>query len=184
LTEIERAQALDSASTSILADKGNILFHAGQRDEAITLLKQMEVTEPTFRSPHLYLKVFYLAGKDYPNFLAESRKDAVLLHDDSALAIAAAGEKGFAAGGAKAMFDSMLQIQKKYYVRRLVSPTVLAQTCALLGNNDEALQYLRAAYDQHDEWLISIENYPALNSLHADPAYRDLLARMNLPVEN
>jgi len=184
LTEIERAQALDPASTSILADKGNILFLAGQRDEAMTLLKQMELTEPAFRSPHLYLKVFYLAEADYPNFLAESRKDAGALHDNSALAITTAAEKGFAEGGAKGMFESMLQAQKKYYAQGLVPPTVVAQTCALLGNKDEALQYLKIAYDRHDELLLSVENYSALNSLHEDPAYRDLLARIGLPSEN
>jgi Tfp pilus assembly protein PilF len=185
LTEIERAQALDPASTSILADKGDILFQAGQRDEAITLLQQMEMTEPAFRSPHLYLKTFYLTQGDYPRFLAESRTDALLLHDNSALAIAAAAEKGFAAGGAKAMFESMLQIEKKYYAQGLVPPTALAQTCALLGNKGEALHYLKAAYDQHDELLLSVKNYPALNTfLHHDPAYRDLLARLTLPVEN
>jgi tetratricopeptide (TPR) repeat protein len=184
LTEIERAQTLDPASTSILADKGNILFHAGRRDEAITLLKQMETTEPAFRSPHLYLKVFYLAEGDYPNFLVESRKDALLLRDNSALTISAAAEKGFAAGGAKTMFESMLQVQRKLYAQKLVSPVVVAQTCALLGSKDEALQYLRAAYDQHDELLLSIGLLPALNSLHDEPAYRDLLARLNLPVEH
>jgi Tfp pilus assembly protein PilF len=184
LTEIERAQALDPASTSILADKGDILFQAGQRDEAIALLKQMEATEPAFRSPHRYLKDFYLTELDYPNFLAESRKDALLLHDNTALVITTAGEKGFAAGGAKAMLESMLQVEKRYYAQRLVSPFVVAQTCALLGNKVEALQYLKAAYDQHDELLLWIENYPALNSLHDEPAYRDLLERMNLPVEN
>lgn len=184
LTEIERAQALDPASTSILADKGNILFLAGRRDEAMTLLKQMEVTEPAFRSPHLYLKNFYMDQADYLNFLAESRKDALLLHDNSALAITAAAEKGFAAGGAKAMFESMLRFQKKYSAQGLVSPMAVAQTCALLGNKDEALQYLQAAYDQHDELLLAVGNYPALNGLHDDPAYRDLVSRIGLPSEN
>ena len=184
LTEIERAQMLDPASASILADKGNILFHSGRRDEAITLLKQMEATEAAFRSPHLYLKVFYLAEEDYPNFLVESRKDAQLLRDNSALAITAAAEKGFAAGGAKAMFESMLQVQKKFYAQKLVSPVSLAETYALLGNKEEGLQYLKAAYDQRDELLLSAGLLPALNSLHDEPAYRDLMARMNLPVEN
>lgn len=184
LTEMEKAQALDPTSTSILADKGNILSHTSRREEAITLLQQMEVTEPAFRSPHSYLKDIYLAEGDYPNFLAESRKDAGAVHDSSALAITAAAEKGFAAGGAKAMFESMLQVQKKYYAQKKVSPFVMAQTCALLGYKDEALMYLKAAYDQHDELLLSVKNYPALNSLHDEPAYRDLLARMNLPAEN
>jgi tetratricopeptide (TPR) repeat protein len=184
LIEIERAQALDPSSASILADKGNILFHSGRRDEAIALLKQMEATEPAFRSPHLYLKVFYLAEGDYPNFLAESRKDASLLHDSSALAITKAAEEGFAAGGSQAMLENMLAVQKKYYAQGLVSPIALAQTCALLGNKDEALQYLKAAYDRHDELLVSVGAYPALDSLRDQPDYRDLLARMNFPVGN
>jgi tetratricopeptide (TPR) repeat protein len=184
LTEIERAQTVDPASTSILADKGNILFHVGRRDEAITLLKQMEATEPAFRSLHLYLKVFYLAEGDYPNFLVESRKDALLLRDNSALAISAAAEKGFAAGGAETMFESMLQVQKKLYPQKLVSPVSVAETCALLGNKEEALRYLKAAYDQRDELLLSVGLLPALNSLHDEPAYRDLVARMNLPAAN
>ena len=184
LTEIERAQSLFPTSTSILADKGNILFYAGQRDDAITLLKQIEATEPAFRSPHLYLKGIYLNVADYPDFLTESRKDALAVGDNAALAITTAAEKGFAAGGAKAMFESMLQVQKKYYAQKLVSPVLVAETCARLRNNGEALQYLKAAYDQRDEFLLPIGNDPAFNSLHDDPAYRDLLARMNLPAGN
>jgi tetratricopeptide (TPR) repeat protein len=184
LGEIERAQSLDPASTSILADKGNILFQLGRRDEAVTLLKQMEVTEPSFRSPHLYLKVLYLAEGDYSNYLVESRKDALLLQDNAALAITTAAEKGFAAGGANAMFENMLQVQKKYYAQRLVSPVAVAQTCALLGKKKEALEYLQAAYDQHDDLLLSVEVYSGFKILRDEPAYRDLLARMNLPLEN
>ena len=66
----------------------------------------------------------------------------------------------------------------------MVSPVVVAQTCALLDNKEEALRYLKAAYDQHDELMLSVGSYAALNSLRDEPAYHDLLARMNLPVEN
>ena len=184
VTEIERSQALDPSSASILADKANILIQAGRQDEGITLLKQMEVTEPAFRSPHLYLKYYYLDTADYSDFLIESKKDALLLHDHSALAIATAAEKGFAAGGANAMFESMLRAQKKYYAQRLVSPVAVAETCADLGKKDEALQYLKAAYDQHDGLLLSLKDYRALDILHGEPPYRDLLMKMNLPAEN
>jgi len=184
LMEIERAQALDPTSTSILADKGNILLVAGRRDEAQTLLQQMEKTEPAFRSPHLYLQYIYLRNKDYPHFLAELKLDAQLMHDSSALAIETAAEKGFAAGGPRGMFESMLRTQKKFYAQGLAPPTTLAQTCALLGNTNEALQYLKAAYEQHEGSMLFIENYPEFDGLHDEPAYRDLLARMNLPVEN
>lgn len=183
LTEIDRAQALDPASTSILADKGNILFRAGQLDEAINLLKQMETREPAFRSPHGYLKGAYLGARDYPNYLSEWRKDALLMHDDSELAMVTAAEKGFAAGGAHGMFEATLQVQQKLYAQNLVSPTTLAQTFALLGNKPEALRYLEIAYKQRDSLLLFVQIFPEFDSLHDDPVYRDLLAKMNLPVE-
>lgn len=184
LQEIERAQSLDPTSTSILADKGNILAHTGRRDEAITLLTQMEATEPSFRSPHAYLKEIYLTAGDYPNYLLESKKDAASLRDNTAQLIAAAAEKGYASGGPNGMFESMLQVQKKYYAQKLVSPVAIAQTYALLGNKDQALKYLKLAYDQHDELLLALRIYPALASLHKEPGFRDLADRMNLPAES
>ncbi len=184
LAEIDRAQALDPASSAILADKANILGVVGRRDEALSLLKQMESRDPSFRSPHLYLKGVYLRNCDYPDYISELRKDALLVHDDSALAIATAAEKGFAAGGARGMFEAILQVQKRLYAQNSVPPTALAQTFALLGNNHEALRYLKAAYEQRDSSLLFVKIYFEFNNLHDEPAYRDLLARMNLPVEN
>ncbi len=184
LAEIDRAQALDPASSAILADKANILGVVGRRDEALSLLKQMESRDPSFRSPHLYLKDLYLGNRDYPGYISELRKDALLVHDDSALAIATAAEKGFAAGGARGMFEVILQVQKRLYAQHSVPPTALAQTVALLGNNTEALRYLKAAYEQRDSSLLFVKIYFEFNNLHDEPAYRDLLARMNLPVEN
>ncbi|MGA7927824.1 MAG: hypothetical protein WCA20_17785, partial [Candidatus Sulfotelmatobacter sp.] len=184
LEEIDRAQALDPASSSILADKGNILLVAGRTDEALSLLTQMENREPAFRSPHLYLKILYLRSRDYPNFLSELRKDALLVHDDSALAIANAAGKGFAAGGTQGMLEAMLQVQQKLYLQHSLPSTDLAQTYALLGNKSEALRYLTSAYEQRDGSLLFVEIYPEFDSLREQPAYRDLIARMNLPVES
>ena len=180
--EIDRAQALDPASSSILADRGNILAVAGQSDEGLSLLKQMEARDPAFRSVHLYLGFAYARKRDYPNFLAELRADALLVHDDSALAIATAAEKGFAAGGSRGMLEAMLKVQEKLYASQSVSPTAIAWTLSMLGKKAEALRYLQAAYDRRDGSLLFVETYPEFDSLQDQPAYRDLLARMNLPV--
>ena len=182
LAEIDRAQALDPASPSILADKGNILDVAGRQDEAFTLLKQMENREPDFRSPHDYLKGAYLREADYPDYLAELHKEAVLVHDARELAIATASEKGFAADGAHGMFEARLQVEQELYARHAVPPTELAKTFALLGNKSEALRYLKIAYDQRDGELLFVEIYNEFNGMHNDPGYRDLLTRLNLPI--
>lgn len=183
IAEIERAQAIDSSSASILADKGVIFFEAGRHDQAIALLKQMEATEPGFVSPHRYLKYIYFAGGDYPNYLVELRKEALLLHDDSTLALAHAAEKGFAAGRDRGMLESMLPLQKKLYERGHASPYFLAQTSTRLGNRGEAIQYLRAALGLHDEQLVVLEADPVFKPLHDDPGYRDLVARIGFPAQ-
>jgi hypothetical protein len=101
----------------------------------------------------------------------------------SSLATGHAAEKGLAAGGSRGMFEAMLKVQEKLYARQSLPPTTLAQTLALLGNNAEALRYLKAAYEQRDSSLLFIESYAEFNNLHDEPAYNDLLARMNLPVQ-
>jgi tetratricopeptide (TPR) repeat protein len=55
LEEIGKAQELDPSSHAILADKGAMLFSAGKQKEGIELLKEVERSDPEFRSPHYSL---------------------------------------------------------------------------------------------------------------------------------
>ena len=181
LAEIERAQALEPASKSVLADKGAILFDSGRLPEAIALLKQMEENEPDFISPHRYLKFIYLQTGDYPHYLVEARGEAVLMHDNSALAVVEATEKGFATGGGKDLLRTLHQQQTKLYQRGLLSPYFLAVTCSIQGNKQEALRYLKIAYDQRADGLFQIETDPAFHHLHNEPAFRQLVADVGLP---
>lgn len=181
LTEIDLAEKLDPSSAAILADKGNILSIMGRQAEAIHLLKEMEVREPAFRSPHTYLAGAYYRSQDYPNYLSELRQDALLMHDTSALAVATAGQKGLAQGGPQAMFRAMLEVQKQLYSQHLLSPTALAQGYASSGDKAQAFQHLHEAYDRHDDLLLFAEILPEFAKLHDDSQYRDLVAKLNLP---
>ena len=181
LAEIERAQALDPTSNSVVADKGTILFSAGRLEEATALLKQVEETDPNFMSPHRELKYIYLLTANYPNYLVESRKEALVLHDSSALAVADAASHAFTAGGSNAMLLALRQEQKKLYDQGLFSPYYLAETCAVMGNKREAVQYLQAAYDQRADGLLQMEDNAAFNNLRDDPKFRALIAKVGLP---
>ncbi|MGB8012611.1 MAG: winged helix-turn-helix domain-containing protein [Terriglobales bacterium] len=181
LAEIERAQALEPASKSILADKGNILFNAGRQQDAIALLKQMEENEPDFISPHRYLREIYLLTADYPHYLVEARSEAVLMHDNSALAVVEATERGFAAGGGKSLLESLRRQQTRLYERGLLSSYFLAQTYSLQGNKQEALRYLKTAHDQHADSMAPLETDHAFDNLHGEAAFRQLLADVGLP---
>jgi DNA-binding winged helix-turn-helix (wHTH) protein/tetratricopeptide (TPR) repeat protein len=181
LIEIERAQALDPASKAIVADKGDLLWLANQREAGITLLKQLEASEPDFISPHRYLKVTDLAAGDYAGFLFEWRQEATLMHDGATLKLVEAAERGFALGGARGMFENMRASQKNLYHQGKLSAYFVAQTDSLLREKQEALEYLKIACDDHDEHIVGIKTDPFLANIRNEPAYRELVAQLSLP---
>jgi hypothetical protein len=158
-----------------------LLFDAGQQQEGIALLKQMEESEPDFISPHRFLGVIYLLTADYPHYLTEAKSEATLVHDSSAIAIADAAEKGFAASGGKGLLQALLRQQQELYDHGQFSPYNLAETYSVLERKQEALQYLRAAYDLHADGVFSMEIDHAFDKLHDEPAFRRMLADVGLP---
>ena len=181
LEEIEQAQKLDPNSKSILADKGLVLFHAGQTKQAAELLKQLAVAEPDFLSPHNYLATIHLAQGEYPQYLAEYRKGATLLHDQARLEIVTSGEKGLARGGGQGMWSDMLKEQQRLHADGKESAYNLARTCALLGRKQEALDDLQTAYQQHEPELVSMRIDVALSNLHDETRFREILTQVGLP---
>jgi len=181
LAEIERARTLDPASKSVLADKGAILFNAGQRQEGIALLRQIEENEPDFISPHRFLGEIYLITGDYGRYLTEARSEAILVHDSSAIATVDAAEKGFATAGGKGLLEALLRRQQELYDRGQFSAFFLAETCSVAGRKQKALHYLKLAYDQHADGLIMMRSVRAFDNLHDDPAFRRVLADAGLP---
>jgi DNA-binding winged helix-turn-helix (wHTH) protein/tetratricopeptide (TPR) repeat protein len=181
VNEIERAQALDPASKSILADKGMLLLATGRRDEGITLLKQLEATEPEFVSPHRYLKGAYYAQGDYPNYLREWKKEATLMKDGPTLKLIDSAARGLAEGGFTGMLQNTLAAQKKLYQRGEASAYWVAQTAAQLGQNQDALQYLKLAFANHEEDVIQGRNDSSFVPLRDDATYKELMAQLKFP---
>jgi tetratricopeptide (TPR) repeat protein len=181
LEQIEIAQKLDPGSKSILADKGLILFYGGHTDQAIALLKQLEASEPDFLSPHSYLALIYMAQGNWPQYLAESRKSAALLHDENRLAVVSAGEKGFARGGSHGMLIAILKEQQNLYAKGQEQAYNLAQTSALLGDKEQALKDLQNSYLKRDTYLTQLRIDPTMSTLHDEPRFREILAQVGLP---
>jgi DNA-binding winged helix-turn-helix (wHTH) protein/tetratricopeptide (TPR) repeat protein len=181
LTEIDLARKLSPDSPSILADKGELLWAAGHREPALQLLKQLEAADPDFLSPHRYLRFAYLESDNYPDYIAELKKDAQLTHNAAQSAVADAAAKGFAQGGKRGLLEAELVEQKKLHDHGKLSPYFVAQTNAELGHTREALQYLTACVQSHDELVLNLGADQSFASLHSDPAFEKLLARIGLP---
>ena len=183
LAEIEVARKLDPNASSVLADKGLLLWEAGHREQGVQLLKQLEAAEPGFASPHRYLRFAYFATNDDRNYLAEFKAEALLTHDDLQLAQAAAAEKGFAAGGDRGMLQSLLAEQMTLYKSGKLSPFIIAETQGRMGNADEALKYLTMCVQSHDALTLNMSEDENFNSLRHNPAFEKLIAIIGLPPE-
>jgi tetratricopeptide (TPR) repeat protein len=184
LSEINRAQAIDPHSASILADKGVLLWDAGHHEEGVRLLRQLEETDPNSASPHRYLRFVYFESGDDAGYLAEIKKEALLMQNPALSAIAQAAEKGFASGGVKGMLEAQLEQQKKSYRMGKLSPYFIAETYSRMGNTDEAMKYLEACYDRRSDEVLNITVNHVFDKLHGVPAYQQLLARAGLPPVN
>jgi Tfp pilus assembly protein PilF len=181
LTEINIAQQLDPSSTSILADKGLILFYDEQPEQAVALLRQMETTEPAFLSPHNYLAGIYLNLGDYNGYLAESEQAAQLVHDDDRLSIAEAGKKALLKAGPESMFHAVLARQNALYDAGRFPAFGLADTCARMGRQQEALNYLRVACLRRESQVAGLRVNPSFRALHHNAEYRKLLVHAGFP---
>jgi tetratricopeptide (TPR) repeat protein len=178
LTQIETARRLDPSSKSILADKGLMLSAAGQTDDAVTLLKQIQDTEPSFASTHKYLSEIYFNRQDYEDYLSEWEKTALLTRDQQELVLVRAAKDGFAKAGSVKMLENTLRIQKQFYEKGSVHAYALAVTCARLGKKEEAFQYLETAYNKRENYLLYLAMDTAFKKLRDEPDYRTLIQRI------
>jgi tetratricopeptide (TPR) repeat protein len=181
LEQINRAQQLDPASTPILADKAHMLAINGDREQAISLLKQVAASQPAFFSTHQYLSYIYLDDQDYPKYLDEARKAAALSGDVHQMAIVSAAEKGYRSGGQQEMLQNILRVQKAYFEGGSMPAFAVAESYGRLGNKTEALRYLRTSFQRHEVALASIRISVPLALLHDDPAFRQLVVQAGLP---
>jgi len=177
LAEIEQARKLDPNSSSILADKGEILLLAGHTDEAVQLLTQLETSEPGFVSPHRYLKYHYFNTGNYPNYLAEFKQEAVAAHDEAMQAMEKAVAAGYTKSGKRGLLEALLAEQLRLYERGKSLAYQVAESEALVGNKAEALRYLDAAMKSHDGLLMYLNVDPAFAGLRDDPVFQQMAAK-------
>ncbi|HTR25980.1 MAG TPA: tetratricopeptide repeat protein [Terriglobales bacterium] len=154
LDQIEQARKLDPSSTSILADKGFMLWQNGRRQEALSLLKQLSSVDPTLATTHAYLAKGYWQEKDYRNYFKELEKAAELRGDRGAQAVAEAARRGFETRGLQGMREEVLPVQEKLFAKGNCAAFDLAVTYAALGRTDDAIRLLRTAFERHEISLI------------------------------
>jgi tetratricopeptide (TPR) repeat protein len=176
LKEINIAQELDPSSLSLVADKGQIMFYAGQKEEGVATLREVERSRPEFLSPHFYHMKIAFDSRDYPSYLAEEKIVAESKNDSVLKDIVAAAQIGYTHDGERGLLQALYEKQKKYYPDGRVSAADFAETCDRLGKRAEALRLIQEACARHDT-LALVAKLPSLKN---DPQYKALMSRFRL----
>jgi serine/threonine protein kinase/tetratricopeptide (TPR) repeat protein len=77
--------------------------------------------------------------------------------------------------------DAKGYLQLNLQMPRTDKSTLVAMAATLLGDRDQAFQYLDKAYANGDGELLIDIRYPAFDPLRSDPRYKDLMRRLGLP---
>ena len=178
LAEIEVARKLNPASSSIAADRAQLLANAGQTDQAIAVLQELENADPSFHSSHAYLAGIYFSQRQFDPWLDEREKIAVLCHDQRSLDQVAELRAQLHSGGPQPMLELLLQDQRQDYREGRTGAFMIADTLAILGRNKEAIDYLEKAYQRHEYVLMSMGTWGSFRTLHGDPKFENLLRRV------
>jgi hypothetical protein len=185
LVEIERARQLDPSSTPILADKGFILAYSGKTEEARTLLTQLAASQPEFVPSHRYLaQAIYYPEGNYSGYLAEMGIVARLRHDQLAEKTVEAERAAYNKAGQQGLYKERLKSDREAFDHGTGSAYSVASAYGALGQKDDALKYLKIAYQRHDLQLTSLTSSQELQFLHQDQAFRELVSQIGLPPVN
>jgi hypothetical protein len=175
--EIDIAQQLAPASRSILADQAWIRYWAGDA-QAVQQLHELEAAEPDFRSPPEFLASIDLVQGNYSGYLGQIRRLAAISGSPADLRFSEAAQKGWDRGGIAGMLKAMKAIQEKAFAANEQDGYDLARTCALLGEKQDAVKYLQAAFLAKDIYVLDTLRTGWASQLNAYPPYESFRAQV------
>jgi TolB-like protein/DNA-binding winged helix-turn-helix (wHTH) protein/Flp pilus assembly protein TadD len=186
LAESKRAVELDPLSLRIRWDRWLLFYYTGQYVPAEEQCRKIQEIDPTNNLGHLYCGDVALAKGDFAQAIRELQESVSLSQGGNPgqggnpRAVAHLGY-AYAVAGRTADAQNILAQLKKMSTRQYVHPVLVARVCAVLGQRQEALEWLEAGYRVQSRDLLELKYDPRLVSLRSDPRFRDLLRRVGLP---
>jgi len=183
IAEMKRAVELDPLTLPTRLNLGYVYMHARQYDLAIEQYRNLLDLSPNGDLARLSLGTAYVYQRRYDEGLAEiqrviaTRENAPVQSAKSRLAWA------YAQAGKRSEALKLLDELKPLAQQSPALTVMIARTYAVLGERDQAIDWLERAYQVRAGSLLSINGFPEFDSLHSDPRWKELLRRMNFPEE-
>lgn len=175
--ELKRAQELDPLSVTIMASTGWSLYHVKRYDEAIAEFQKALDMDENFVRALWGIGEPYELKQDFQKSIASLEKAHQLDNSPSVFALLAAS---YAQANRKAEARAILNELNQQMKLRYVDGYYVAEVYAALGEKEQALRSLEAAYHERSSLLIWLKFEPKFDDLRSDPRYIDLMRRVGL----
>jgi serine/threonine protein kinase/Tfp pilus assembly protein PilF len=183
IREIERAEQLDPLSSNIQSRYGRVLYRARKYEEAVPHLQRAIDLDPNPGNsmPYWILGELYAEIGRYNEAIA-SLKEAQS-HGGRALQISTTVAGVYARMGKRKEARRMLAELKATTDPASFSNAQAAFAYTALGDKNEAFAVLFRLVEERNNLATFLRDDPPFESLHSDPRWKELLRRMNFPVE-
>ncbi|MFL6215173.1 MAG: tetratricopeptide repeat protein [Blastocatellia bacterium] len=182
LIESKRCLELDPLDLILNIHLGWHYYFARQFDEAIEQHRRAMEMEPNSLWPHFELGRAYEQKGMYGESVEEFEK-ALEISEGSTFVRAALGHVK-ALSGDKDSAYGLLEEMNKLSLKQFVPAYDIAIIHLGLGELDQALDWLERACQERSGWLTYLGIEPRLDRLRPDPRFKDLLARVGLPLSS
>ncbi len=175
---IERAVAIDPVSLPITISAGLVSYYSGRFQDAAAAFTRGLALDSTFGPGHFFLGQALSESGAFADALHHAER-AVDLSGRSPETLAGLGYAAAVTGDAdraQIILDELRALART----RFVSPGVIGQVQAGLGDATGALESLRAAYDVRASDLAWLAVRPTFRSLRSDARFAELVRRLGL----
>jgi TolB-like protein/DNA-binding SARP family transcriptional activator/Tfp pilus assembly protein PilF len=171
---MRRAQEVDPLSLIASAAVGWVHYYRRDYDGAVQQCRRTIDLNPNFEQAWVWGGWAHEAAGRHAEAL-EMFERAATLSKRGAVALAGLGRAHARSGDSAAALRILDELRRDHTT--YLPAYEIATLHIALGARDEALTWLRRAYDQRSHSLVFLAVDPQLDPLRADPGFRDLLAR-------
>src|SRR5262245_2882566 len=175
--EIRLAKQLDPLSVRLSTAEGRVLYNARRYDQAIAHHRKALELYPNDFGLHRSLGLNFSQQGRHHDAINEMRQTLALSPDYTNRAWAA---YVYARAGQRVEALKILRELEDLARRERVSPAYIARIHIGLGEKDRAFEWLRKAYEERSDHLLSIGVDPVYEPLRSDPRYMELLRGIGL----
>lgn len=170
IARIYRARDIDPLSAHINQNVGWILQFAGQPDEAIEQFERSLELDPNF----LFARLRIASSYSQKGMFAEAvdALEAVRTAPNQSPTIMSSIARIYARSGRKDKARSILKTLLEKRRTEYINPSIIADIYLSLNQNEEAMNWLEAAYMEHSYSMVFLKVVGDYDPLRSDPRFQ------------